>query len=232
MRTPRTRKAALALLGVDEAALLTVPHVTPHLEHVMAGLRQRSLPSDIFYYLNASAEADARKVLQVYYSVKPSQRARIPLEAFCAAASVDPHSILNAVVSTVDRLNRLNATLRISSAQPDIVGKTVDMAMKDEGHADRVLYMKAAGLLPTPKGAQTLIQVTQNASANASPQVAVVTAPPPEHTIRRLSERLNAARGLPALPAQVAEPFPEAVQQREDAVLVEAQGEDEDDQEI
>jgi hypothetical protein len=62
---------------------------------------------------------------------------------------------------------------------------------------------KHANFLPTPAGARTNIVVTQNASATAAAQS--VTAPPPEQTIRRLADRFNLAR---ALPAEVTTPVP------------------------
>src|SRR5262249_21645009 len=99
-----TKAAAYRRLGITQDRLLTVPQITPMLAEIMSGLAERSLPTDPLYYLNASADADARKLILLYYSVPPSARALLPLEAFCLAASIDPNSILDAIVNAVARL--------------------------------------------------------------------------------------------------------------------------------
>jgi hypothetical protein len=74
-------------------------------------------------------------------------------------------------------------------------------ALTDEGIADRKMLFQHSGFLPTPKGSQTTVAITQNVQASAVPQF--VAAPRPEETIRRLSDRFNEARGLPSIPAAV-----------------------------
>jgi hypothetical protein len=156
-------------------------------------------------YLASSDHADARKVLQVYYSIPRNLRMNrsnhpiIPLEAYCVAANVSPLSILAILTGEIVRLGAQASTIIAAINHPRVVQKSVEMALTDEGIEDRNLLSKATGFLPTPKGSQTLVQVNTNATANAA-AAPVTIAPPPEQTIRRLVDRFNDARELPAAP--------------------------------
>jgi len=106
------------------------------------------------------------------------------------------------------------------------------MALTDEGHEDRATLHKATGFLPSPKGAQTNIQVVQHASATANAQAASVAAPPPEQTIRRLVDRFNDARQIqsverPSLPEDVGHATLPAAMPHESFAEVEAGDDDE-----
>jgi hypothetical protein len=95
-------------------------------------------------------------------------------------------------MDAIHRLFRYDATFRLSSSQTDVADKMVNMALYgtvlNDGFKDREMYMKIVGLMPQPKGAQTLINVTQN--QRTTPQV-VVMAPSADSSIRRLSDRMN-----------------------------------------
>ena len=214
----QSTKAALDRLQITKEQLLAVPQITPHLEHIMSSLAARGLPSDIWYYMEASPAPDVRKVLFLRKQLRKQAQKYFSIEMFCAASGInDPQDILQAVIRTIDRLNRYNASLRISSAQPEVVQKTIDVAMTDGGDRARELYMKVSGLLPQSRGPHTTIQVNQNASATSSPQAIVVQATPAESTIKRMADQLNAYRQLTQ---QVTEPssITESVQ---DSILVE-----------
>src|SRR4029077_15066159 len=206
-----TKLAAYKRLGIENSQLDTLPQVTPLLSQIMHDLAQRGLPSDPMYYLNASADIDARALVKIYYSQWKQVRDALTLEAFCAAAGGDPNSILDSIVNSIARLNALSATVKLSASQSDIVQSTIDAAKDiDNGHKDRRLHMQVSGLMPMPKGSRTVVNVQTNASSSSTTnQAIIVPAPAPEQTVRRLSERLHAVKALP--PAD----------KIEDAVLVE-----------
>src|SRR6266705_3465064 len=191
----KIRPTILAQLNITAEQVSLLPQVTPYLSHIMSGLKSRGLVDDPWYYLEACGDADAAVIRNIRNKLSKAARRHIPLEAFCAAAGVDPNSILSSIVAAVDRLHRYSATVKVSTAQSDVTDKMIELAKTDDGFQDRQMFMKISCLMPAPKGAQTNIQVVQNASATSTP--VTVIAPPPESTIRRLSERLNAARALP-----------------------------------
>jgi hypothetical protein len=208
-----TKATAYKKLGISKDSIRTVPKVTLMLKEIMSGLKERGLPEDPYYYLNVSADLDARKLILIYNSIIPSARCLLPLEAFCVAASVDPNSIVDSIVKAITRFNALKSGVSLSASQPDMVQKTIEAASDIEnGHKDRRLHMQVSGLMPMPKGSKTIVNVQTSANASSSPtlQAVIVPAPPPEQTVRRLSERLQAVRGL----------IPAEVQKVEDAVLV------------
>src|SRR5258708_8542090 len=139
----QSTKAALDRLQITKDQLLAIPQITPHLENIMSSLAARGLPSDIWYYMEASPEPDVRKVLFLRKQLRKQAQKYFSIEMFCAASGImDPQEILQAIIRTIDRLNRYNASLRISSAQPEVVQKTIDVAMTDNGDRARELYMK------------------------------------------------------------------------------------------
>jgi hypothetical protein len=149
-------------------------------------------------FLDASEDPDARKVLAAYRSCARGLRARIPIEAFCCAAGVSSTRVLEQLIIQVVRQGANAATVITGLNQPRVVQKTVEMALRDDGTQDRAMFHKASGWTPTPKSAQTNITVTQAVQASSTAQVASVPAPPPESTIRRLSDRFNEAPRLVA----------------------------------
>jgi hypothetical protein len=206
-----TKSLALRKLGIEPKALLSVPQITPMLTEIAQGLTDRGLPSDPYYYLNASSDLEARGLMAVYNQSWKQVRDVLPLEAFCVASGVDPNRILDCIIKSIERLNALSAAVKLSVSQGEVVDATVNAAKDiDNGHKDRRLHMQVSGLMPMPRGARTVVNVQTSANATAAPVQAVIAAPSPEQTIKRLSERLHAVRA--ALPAEV--------QKVEDAVVV------------
>lgn len=167
--------------------------------------------SDIYtswpWYLSTSEDPAARKVLEAYYSIPQIHRTLLPVEAFCIAASISPMRVLELITAACVRIGAQASTIIAAVNHPRVVEKAVEMALTDEGHADRTDLHKAVGFLPTAKGSQTTIQVVQTATASAQ-QASVVAAPAPEQSIRRLVNRFNESKQLPAS-AQTVDVLPE-----------------------
>jgi hypothetical protein len=228
LKPSATRMFALERLGVTEEAIQKEVQITPQLIAISAVIRragqsketkrlvgggliestERHVPpygpgSDVAkswpWYLETSDHPDAKKVLAVFYTTPKTLRRACPIEAFCISARVSPLRILEVITATCVRLGAQASNIVAAVNHPRVVQKTVEMALTDEGVEDRAMLHKAAGFLPTPKGAQTNIQVVQNAQTSAQAAAAAVPAPPPEQTIRRMVNRFNDTRG--ALPA-------------------------------
>jgi hypothetical protein len=241
---------AYTRLGVKEADVLAAPRVTPALRQIARQLQRvamqkdpanpnaaklaiASFPVSPYYYLHATSEPDAVKVLAAYYSIPAYLRRPLPVEAFCLAAGVPTNRVLEIVVATATRLGAQASDLIAAVAHPRVVEKTIEMALTDDGHRDRETLHKHAAFLPRPAGQSVRVNVTQNTQATA--QATVVAAPPPEQTIRRLVDRFNDARALPAAePAALPEstgqtPFPEDTRELEPVPVLAEEEEDERD---
>lgn len=152
-------------------------------------------------YLSSSEDPDMLKLLALRREYPHAIARLLPIEAFCLAAGVSPLRVLEVLVGVIVRQGAQASTIIAAINHPRVVQKTVDMALTDEGIEDRNTLHKAVNFLPTPKGNTTIINNTPmaNASASATAQAAAV-APPPEQTIRRLSDRFNEARLIASVP--------------------------------
>ena len=195
-------------LGITYEEVRDLPQITHEIRAIVRYLRARNRPSNPYYYLAASDSPDAQSVLSFYRKTHVNAHyGGVPIEAYCAAAKVSPSRILEIIAATAIRLGAQASSIVAATAMPAVVHKSVEMALTDEGIEDRILLSRATGFLPTPKGAQTNIQVTQNASAQAAAAaLPPAIAPSPESTIRRVVDRFNQNR---ALPPTSAVPFPE-----------------------
>jgi hypothetical protein len=150
-------------------------------------------------YLRLSDKADAIAFLSAYDTdtLTATDRAVLPLEAYCAAAKIHPMSILEILVGTLVRLGAHESAAIAAIHQPMVVAKTVEQALEGHIGSQNILH-KATGFLPSPKGSQTTIQIQQSQSQDQrQAAVTAVPAPPPEQTITRLVDRFNDARVLP-----------------------------------
>lgn len=189
----RRRKAQGIVLDEDGRILPAVEAEQPPLRIPGADI-VRSWPS----YLESSDDASCRAVLLAYHTCAYAHRRSLPIEAFCCAANVTTQHVLEQLVLLAVRQGAQAATMLTGLNQPRVVQKTIEMALRDEGVSDRALFHRASGWTPTPKSAQTNITVTQSAQVAATAQAVAVPAPPPESTIRRLSDRFNEAPRLVA----------------------------------
>jgi predicted TIM-barrel enzyme len=104
--------------------------------------------------------------------------------------------LLRTVAEVTYRIAIYKAQIVAALALPSVVERSIETALTEDGIADRKMLFQHSGFVPTPKGSQTNIAITQNTQANATSR-SVVAVPPPEQTIRSLTERFNAIRGLP-----------------------------------
>lgn len=195
MRSSAT-KEAYELLGIMEAAAQKQPQITSHLKQLAKAVDAMNPAEGApkfspIYFLRCSDAPEARKFLDVYDSLPNVVRKAVPIEAFCAAASISPLRLLEIIAGTAWRLSASTSTIMHAMAQPKVVKKSIDVALTDEGIADRTILHKAAGFLPMPRN-QTTVNVNQN---NNTAQVVAPT-PPPEKTIRTMVDRFNEGRLL------------------------------------
>jgi len=215
------RAKAYELLGVKEEEVQRAIQITPQLKAIAGALKGKGMPKvtrrienvviessterippygpataidrNWHWYLQSSDAPDASKILVPYLQIPKSLRALLPIEAYCVAAGISPMRALEIIMGAAVRIGAQASTIIAAVNHPRVVEKTVEMALTDDGFSDRMVLHKAAGFVPMPKGNQTTIQLTQNASATAAAQS--VAAPPPEATIRRIANRFNDARG-------------------------------------
>jgi len=214
--------AAYKHLGVSRDSVLAQPRITPTLrilereinrplgEGVDASGRPVVFTFDAdasLDYLAASEDPDALAVVATANRVPPYYRSLLPIEAFCAASGVRPHRILELILARVVMLGARAASVMTAVGAPRVARLVLENAGLPgrEGVRDRELVLKSVGVIPSPKGAQTIVNVSAQSTASAASAAAPVQVAAPEATIRRLVDHLNAA--LPAPEPVAALPF-------------------------
>ena len=197
------RRLALERLGVDPKDVQQLPYFRDELRRIARlinlGVEQEDQSALFDMLQHSDSDDDAHKVWNAYRSVPESYRRLVPPEAFCQAAGVSPWKVLDLIVVVAVGQGVQRSALVAAVWHPRVVRKAVEVALTDEGHADRQDLHKAVGFLPSPKGAQTIVNVQQNATVAQSP--AFVPVPRPEDTIRRLAMAFNEARQTQAAPS-------------------------------
>jgi hypothetical protein len=200
------------LIGVNPNEVILAPKIAPLLRR-LTGNKDTAID-----YLRASGSPVARTFLAVYDEITLPGYFRnvLPIEAFCIAAKVDPLQLLRAIVETIHAVGAIEGSTIAALAHPDIMRFSVNRALTPEGEKDREWNLKHMGHLPSPKGYQVNVNVNANASSQAASQTVPVTAPSPENTIRRFTNRFN-------LSVDTQRALPEA---KEPTVTVDAEYED------
>lgn len=161
----------------------------------------------MFEMMRWAKESEPRiaRLLDTWDALDPSeQRDSGTADAVRQRLGLAPVELLRIIADVACRIAMYQAQIIAALSHPRVVERTVELALNAEDDSNKLtaqtILHKAAGFLPTPKGSQTTIAITQNAQANATSR-SIVAAPSPEHTIRSLTDRFNEIRGLPRSPA-------------------------------
>lgn len=192
----------LRKLSVTPEQIHSLPQITPYLTRSLKLPRQR-----VIELLRMSAEPEVIKFLEAYDSrlIPDEVRDQFNYEFYCAICGLSPLRLLELLAAQIVRSGAQESAIKAALRHPEVVEATIESALihGPDGKGDRDTLHKAVGFLPQPKGAQTTIQIQANAQAQA--QSASVAAPPPELTIRSLTDRFNDAKGLRGNPPALAE---------------------------
>lgn len=206
---------AYTRLGVTPEQVRELPTITHHLRRLakLIKVQDVSVPRDPLYYLRASDDPLVRRVLVARDSLPFGLSRLLPWEAFCVKAEVPPYRLVEAMTDVCKIMSKQFSTVLAAVSHPKVTEKTIEVALTDEGQKDREVLHRHAGFIePMQVGRPVSVNVHNTATASAQ---SAVLAPPPESTVRRLADRLNAARGLPpvreipALPAASSTELPQ-----------------------
>jgi hypothetical protein len=195
-QTAYKRDLAYQHLGIRPEGIEYFPFLRANLRRIGRHLnRGRTKDAPLlhpFDLLECSEDAEARRLWSVYHKVPITFRKLVRPECFCFAAQVHPMRALELVTAAVVRHGARVSAIPSGLWHPHVVEKTIEMALKDEGIADRNALHRATGFIALPKGSTTIVNVQQNAQAQVP--VNCVPLPSPESTIRMLAEAFNEAR--------------------------------------
>jgi hypothetical protein len=142
-QTAYKRQLAYDQLGIDPK---DVP-ITPLVAAQMTRIGRLTGYKPALELLAQSDDPEARKVYAAYVSVSRTYRKLISPEAYCFAAGVDPNRMLEAITVVAVRQGTRSATIVASIMNPQVVMKTVEMALQDRGFRERRILLRATGFL-------------------------------------------------------------------------------------
>jgi hypothetical protein len=150
-QTAYKRKLAFERLGIDPKDVECVPFFRADLRRIARHVNRGRPKNDAdrpFDYLGLSEDPDARTVMNVYLLVPESYRKLLPAEAFCHAAGVPPERVLELIAGVAVRLGALGSSVIAAAMHPQVVRKTIERALHDNGTKERMMLLRAAGFLP------------------------------------------------------------------------------------
>jgi hypothetical protein len=216
LRSGAAQSKGLAVVPGSGNGKPTARDVQPAFDTTIASASDLGIGPEDFIKMTRFAKASDPRVtrfLDAWDALDASeQQARGAADAVCERVGLASLDLLKVVADGTCRFATTAAQIMVGLSYPDVVTKTIELALNAEDDSDQLaaqtILHKAMGFLPMPKGSQTIITaVMQNAQATAAAQPVAV--PRLEETIRLLSGRFNAMRGLPRPPAASdSEPMP------------------------
>jgi hypothetical protein len=152
-QTDYKRELAYQRLGINPKDVQCIPFFATQLRRIARTVRgadkhrSHTTPVRALDFLEYSEDPEARKVLEVYRSVPESYRRLLRPEDFCHAAGVSPWRTLEIIAGVVVRHEAQASAVIAALVRPRVVMKTVEMALRDEGIRDRVVFHKATGFM-------------------------------------------------------------------------------------
>ena len=137
---------ALFRFGVRKEELAKSAQITPILDSALGKWRKA------IDLLRFSADENAKQFLEIYDQPPKVDRDRVPIEAICIKAEVNPAAILGATLMAARQVSAQESALIAITEHPQVVKDTITFAGLAGGSKDRKMIHQAVGFLPTSKG--------------------------------------------------------------------------------
>lgn len=137
---------ALRRLGVTSGELSRVAQITPVLQRAEGGI-----PA-VLDALRFSLDPAAQFFIQRYDKVPKGDRDKLPWEAICIAAKVNPSTLLGAAIMALQEVSKSTVKILALTNHPRVMEARIAAAVLPGGHQDRNAFDTGVGFLPSPKG--------------------------------------------------------------------------------
>ena len=145
------REVLMRKYGVSHEALAEAPQITPL-------LRQNGIKSSrLVEVLRCDTEPESLAFVQFWDSLTQTARHDIGLEVAALAASLTPRRLWELYHGATLMQAKESVAVMMAEALPAIMKRALSRAKTVKGDRDRERIMKAARILPTPKGSTTVI---------------------------------------------------------------------------
>ena len=153
---------ALRRLGLNERSLDGVPIISHILRESEGGL------AEVIECLRGSDDERAKRFMETYDKVAPSDIAngRVRIEHVCLAAEIDTADLLATATKAVFNAKKVTSALKLASAHPKLVAKSIQMGLQDKGIRDREMMHSAIGFLPQSSNTTNFFKIRVQHLAN------------------------------------------------------------------
>jgi len=158
------RDELLCRLDVDAEQLATQPQIAPLLR--MNGIR----PERLVEVLRCDSSPESMMFVKAWDKLTPASRCLAGLEAIAVSVGLLPRRLWELFAGAALVQANESVTVMIAMSLPDVMRTTIKGALKAKGLADREHLLKAARVLPTPKGSVTNILVPGAKEPEALPE--------------------------------------------------------------
>lgn len=162
--------AARKRLGLTPEKMADVPTVTARL------IEGTGSPSAVINVLKGDDSEDARAFMKVYLSIPEEERFRLSLEEIFTAAGLTAREFVEVVCGAMHQQAQDVSRMMVAVAMPTVSKALIKAATEEQPIFDRKgnkvgmappdlkaieIFGKMSGMLPTPKGSQTIINMQQ-----------------------------------------------------------------------
>jgi hypothetical protein len=147
------RDEVLRRLDVDDEQLAAQPRIAPLLR--MNGIHDERFVE----VLRCDANPMSITFVQQWDKLTPASRHIAGLEAIAVSVGILPHQLWGLFAGAALLQANQSAAVLVAMSLPDVIKMTIKGAKKAKGLADREHLLKAARVLPTPKGSVTNINL-------------------------------------------------------------------------
>jgi hypothetical protein len=149
----REKERLLKQLDVEPEALASQPQITPLLRS--NGIRNERL----IEVLRCDPSPQSNAFVRQWDELTPKQREVAGIEAIAVSVGILPHELWGLFAGATLLQGNQSTAVQIAMALPDVIRTTIKSAKTRKGLADREHLLKAARVLPTPKGSVTNINL-------------------------------------------------------------------------
>jgi len=100
--------------------------------------------------LRNCGDDEIRKVVTLWDSTPPSRRSKLLIEDLCQRANVECRWLVEKAAGLMFDLGGDVSKMIVAISQPEVIRKTVQQALKADGHKDRKLFLQGSGFVPAP----------------------------------------------------------------------------------
>lgn len=143
---------------------------------------------EIIECLRGSDDETAQAFIEKYDSITESDRAKVTIEQIAVAAEIETPDLLGVCTKAVFNAKQATSQLKLASAHPKLVAKSIQMGLQDKGVRDREMMHSAVGFLPKSEGGSVFFKQTIQVAHLENPENAMTITQPDQPDLPEMEQ--------------------------------------------